>query len=54
MEIIYHKVGLKEKKNDFTYWQTKSCQARLKALEEIRQEYHQWKENYSESRLQRV
>jgi hypothetical protein len=44
----------KEQKSDFAYWQTQSYQARLEALEQIRQEYHQWKDNRVESRLQRV
>nr|ADN12505.1 conserved hypothetical protein [Gloeothece verrucosa PCC 7822] len=54
MEIICHKIPLKAQKSDFAYWQTQSYQARLKTLEEIRQEYHQWKDNSVESRLQRV
>jgi hypothetical protein len=54
MEIICHKIKLREQRSDFAYWQTQSYQARLQALEEIRQEYHQWKDNSAESRLQRV
>ena len=54
MKIICHKVKLREQKNDFAYWQTQPYQARLQALEQIRQEYHQWKDNSAESRLQRV
>lgn len=42
-KIICQKVNLKEQKSDFAYWQTQSYQARLDALEQIRQEYHQWK-----------
>jgi hypothetical protein len=53
-QIICQKVNLKEQKSDFAYWQTQSYQARLEALEQIRQEYHQWKDNSVESRLQRV
>jgi hypothetical protein len=53
-QIICQKVNLKEQKSDFAYWQTQSYQARLEALEQIRQEYHQWKDNRVESRLQRV
>ncbi len=45
MEIICRKVKLKEQKSDFAYWQTQSYQARLEALEQIRQEYHQWQDN---------
>ena len=29
--------------DDFTYWQAQSYQARLAALEQIRQEYHRWR-----------
>ncbi len=54
MEMISHKVKLKEQKSDFVYWQTQSYQSRLEALEQIRQEYHKWKDNSAESRLQRV
>ena len=44
----------KEQKSDFAYWQTQSYETRLATLEQIRQEYHQWKNNSAESRLQRV
>jgi hypothetical protein len=54
MEMICQKVKLKEQKSDFVYWQTQSYQSRLEALEQIRQEYHLWKDNSAESRLQRV
>jgi hypothetical protein len=53
-QIVVNKVKLKEQKSDFTYWQTQSYQTRLETLEQIRQEYHQWKNNSAESRLQRV
>ena len=36
-------VGLKEAQSDFAYWQTQSFESRLKALEEIRQEYIGWR-----------
>ena len=52
--IFCHKINLKEQKSDFAYWQTQSYQARLKALEEIRHSYHQWKYKNAESRFQRV
>jgi hypothetical protein len=54
MEMICHKVKLQEQKSDFVYWQAQSYQSRLEALEQIRQEYHKWKDNSAESRLQRV
>jgi hypothetical protein len=50
---VYRKVGLKDQPGDFAYWQSKSYEERLAALEEIRQEYHGW-ENPAEPRLQRV
>jgi hypothetical protein len=53
-QVFCRKINLKEQKNDFSYWQTQSYQARLKALEEIRHSYHQWKYKNAESRLQRV
>ena len=52
--IVFNKVNLKEQKSDFAYWQTQSYQTRLETLEQIRQEYHQWKDNRAEPRLQRV
>ena len=50
---IVTKTQLHEQQNDFSYWQTQSYQDRLAALEQIRQEYHQWK-YHAEPRLQRV
>jgi len=47
------KLKLHDKQNDFAYWQSQSYEARLSQLEQIRQEYHQWKYN-AEPRLQRV
>lgn len=46
-------VDLYEAKSDFAYWQSQPPEARLAALEEIRQEYHRWKYG-AEPRLQRV
>jgi len=37
------KVRLGEELKATVYWRSKSYQARLLALEEIRQEYHRWK-----------
>jgi hypothetical protein len=53
MEKVINKIKIKEQKNDFSYWQKLSCQQRLEALEEIRQQYHQYKYN-AEPRLQRI
>ena len=47
------KLKLHDKQSDLSYWQSQSYQERLSQLEQIRQEYHQWKYN-AEPRLQRV
>jgi hypothetical protein len=47
------KIKLSESKSDFGYWQTQSYQKRLAALEQIRQEYADWKYG-SRPRFQRV
>jgi hypothetical protein len=39
---VVHKFRLEEQPTDFAYWQTQSYEARLLALEQIRQEYHRW------------
>jgi hypothetical protein len=49
---VISKVRLGEQPGDALYWRTQSLQARLSALEEIRQEYHQWK-FHAEPGLQR-
>jgi hypothetical protein len=46
-------VGLKDKQNDFLYWSSKSEIERLVAIEILRQQYINYK-NDVESRLQRV
>ena len=53
IEKVVHIVHLGKKKNDFAYWQAQPFEARLAALEQIRQEYHRWKYG-AEPRLQRV
>jgi hypothetical protein len=50
---VYRKVSISEQPKDSVYWQTRSYEERLSALEEIRREYHRWKYN-AEPRLQRV
>lgn len=52
-EISVTKKYLYQKKDDFSYWQTRSRSERLTVLEEIRQEYHQWRYG-AEPRFQRV
>ncbi|HLT48400.1 MAG TPA: hypothetical protein VK002_14295 [Rubricoccaceae bacterium] len=46
-------VRLDEAGGDFTYWQAQTPEARLRALETIRREYHAWRYG-AEPRLQRV
>jgi hypothetical protein len=53
VEKTFTKVSMFEQKGDFAYWQSQSYQARLAALEQIRQEYHRWRYD-AEPRLQRV
>jgi len=50
---VCRKVKLQEQPSDFAYWQSQPYEARLAALEEIRQEFHRWKYG-AEPRLQRV
>ncbi len=51
--MVCKKVSMKKQPTDFAYWQTRSYEARLAALEEIRREYHGW-DDESEQRLERV
>jgi hypothetical protein len=53
MKKVINKIRIKEQKSDFDYWQKQPLQKRLEALEQIRQQYHQYKYN-AEPRLQRV
>jgi hypothetical protein len=46
-------VNLYEADNDFEWWQSQPYQVRLAALEEMRREYHGWKEG-EEPRIQKV
>ena len=55
MEIskIVKKYKINEQPNDFSYWQSKSYEERLNALEKIREEYNQWRYD-AEQGFQRV
>ena len=53
IQKVYTKVGLREQKNDFAYWQTQPYQVRIATLEQIRREFHQWRYG-AEPRLERV
>ena len=46
-------VKMNDKKNDFAFWQSQPNEARLEALESIREEYNNWKYG-SQQRFQRV
>jgi hypothetical protein len=50
---VINKYKLNEQPNDFSFWQTKSYEERLAALEQIRREYNLWRYN-AEQGLQRV
>jgi hypothetical protein len=50
---VVRKFKLTEQPSDFAYWQTQSYEARLAALEELRQEYYGYTDE-TEPRLQRV
>jgi hypothetical protein len=54
MKKVIHKTTTKQQISDFHYWQQQTPQKRLEALEEIRKEYHQYRYNNAEPRLQRV
>lgn len=54
MEKVFKKITQKEQTSDFSYWQQQPPQKRLEALEQIRQEYHQYRYKDAEPRFQRV
>ncbi len=54
MKKVIQKINIKEQKSDFNYWQQQPYTKRLEALEEIRQQYHQYKYNNAQPRLQRI
>jgi hypothetical protein len=55
MEIsrVVKKFKINEQPNDFSYWQSKTYEDRLNALEQIREEYNLWRYN-AEQGFQRV
>lgn len=50
---VVKKFKINEQPNDFSFWQSKSYEERLDALEQIRKEYNSWKYDV-ESRFQRI
>jgi len=53
MEKVITKISIKQQTSDFQYWQQQTPQKRLETLEQIRQEFHQYRYNV-QPRLQRV
>ncbi len=47
------KIRMNEEKSDYSYWRSQSYEARLNALESIREEFNKWKYN-DQQRLQRI
>jgi len=50
---IINKVKLEDEKSDYSYWINQSVEARLDALESLREEYDNWK-FHDQQRFQRV
>jgi len=50
---VINKYKFGEEPKNFSFWQSKSCQERIDALEQIRQEYNLWR-YHAEPGLQRV
>ena len=50
---VIKKYKINEQPNDFSFWQSKSYEERLDALEQIRKEYNLWRYD-AEQGLQRV
>lgn len=50
---VIKKFKLNEQPNDFRFWQSKTYEERLDALEQIRTEYNSWRYN-ADRRLQRI
>ncbi len=42
---VFTKRSLHDQQSDLLYWQAQPMQARIAALEEMRQEFHQWQNN---------
>ena len=54
IEKVARIVKLSDESSDYEYWRSRSPLERLKALEEIREEYNRWKYTDAEQRFQRV
>jgi len=53
IEKCYRRTSIHHPKDDSAYWRSQPYAVRLRALEDIRQEYHRWR-YHAEPRLQRV
>ncbi len=53
IEKVVTKVSLKDKKTDVAFWRSLPFEERIKALEQIREEYNHWK-YHAQPGLQRV
>ena len=50
---VIKRYKIKEQPNDFSFWQSRSFEERLGALEQIRKEYNSWRYN-AEQGFQRI
>ncbi len=50
---VVNKYKIGEEPSDFSFWQSKSYEERIDTLEQIRQEYNEWK-YHAEQGFQRV
>jgi len=50
---VIKRYKINEQPNDFSFWQSKSYEERLEALEQIRKEYNLWRYN-AEQGFQRI
>jgi hypothetical protein len=53
IDKVVKKYKINEQPNDFIFWQAKSYEERLDALEQIRKEYNLWRYN-AEQGFQRI
>jgi len=53
IDKVIKKYKIDEQPSDFSFWQTKSYEERLAALEQIRKEYNSWRYD-AEQGFQRV
>lgn len=53
IDKVMKKYKISNQPSDLPFWQSKSYEERLEALEQIREEYNLWRYN-AEQRLQRI